>query len=150
MHEERRRAVNQERNNGEDRVDKGRNGDTKKERQGKGREWRRRWTNLIIIDRNDSCTKARSPTNSHTKSLAIDDRSTHLIECSSLFQVRLSLKIPSRYKQYSNCNRIVDRVVVVFECFTISLNGRSNLPRCWPMTPIRRVWSVTDLIREDR
>ncbi|KAF8370327.1 plx-1 [Pristionchus pacificus] len=44
-------------------------------------------------NRNDSCTKARSPTNSHTKSLAIDDRSTHLIECSSLFQGRCRLRM---------------------------------------------------------
>ncbi|GMT23527.1 hypothetical protein PFISCL1PPCAC_14824 [Pristionchus fissidentatus] len=43
--------------------------------------------------RNDSCSKARLSTNSHTKALAIDDRSTHLIECSSLFQGRCRLRM---------------------------------------------------------
>ncbi|KIH57059.1 hypothetical protein ANCDUO_12753 [Ancylostoma duodenale] len=42
--------------------------------------------------RNDSCTAIRHKTNSHAKALAVYDKSSQLIECTSLFQGRCRLR----------------------------------------------------------
>uniref|UniRef100_A0A1I7XJQ6 Sema domain-containing protein n=1 Tax=Heterorhabditis bacteriophora TaxID=37862 RepID=A0A1I7XJQ6_HETBA len=48
--------------------------------------------NVRPNSRNDSCSAVRHKTNSHTKALAVYDKSSQLIECTSLFQGRCRLR----------------------------------------------------------
>ncbi|VDK83354.1 unnamed protein product, partial [Cylicostephanus goldi] len=47
---------------------------------------------IHLAGRNDSCTAIRHKTNSHAKALAVYDKSSQLIECTSLFQGRCRLR----------------------------------------------------------